>query len=354
MTVEDAGPARKSLTIEVPADRIKKKIEEGYAKLKTDAALPGFRRGRAPMRLIEKRFGSSIRDDVRGQLLTESYTQAIEEEKLEVIGEPDVKDVADIKLPEGDEPLVFKVEVEVAPQFDVPDLKGISVNRSEESVTDEAVTEELDRYRERFGKVEPIVDAKVEPGDYVMSDVRILAGKDAAVDGEEIAHHPVIFILVHGEDKGFKGHVAGILVDDLGKRLMGKGAGDDVTISLTGPAGHENEKIRDQDITLRIHLSSVQRVKPADIEAVAAQFGTSNETELRERLRGVLESQVSRKQQDSLRQQASEQLLEKVKMDLPEGLSARQAARLLRRRAMELAYQGVPEQEIGQRVAEMR
>ncbi len=82
VTVEDIGPARKSLTIEVPAERIAAKIEESYSQLQTDAQVPGFRRGRAPMRLLEKRFGSSVRDDVKGQLLSECYSQAIEEQDL--------------------------------------------------------------------------------------------------------------------------------------------------------------------------------------------------------------------------------------------------------------------------------
>src|SRR5690606_28825830 len=92
VTVEDIGPARKSLTIEVPAERIAKKIESSYEKLRMEAAVPGFRRGRAPQRLLQKRFGDSVLDDVKVQLLSECYTQAVEDHKLEVIGQPDIKD----------------------------------------------------------------------------------------------------------------------------------------------------------------------------------------------------------------------------------------------------------------------
>jgi len=112
VTVEDIGPARKRLVIEVSVDRIAEQIASGYTQMKKDADVPGFRRGRAPQRLLERRFGEAIRDDVKGQLLSESYSQAIEDEKLNVIGEPDIKDLSDIVLPDS-EPLTFKVEVRI-------------------------------------------------------------------------------------------------------------------------------------------------------------------------------------------------------------------------------------------------
>ena len=138
VTVEDTGPARKALTIEVPAERIAAKIETSFGRLKSDAILPGFRRGRAPQRLLEKRFGTSIRDEVRGQLLSECYSQAIEDEKLDVIGEPDVADFDSITLPESG-PLTFRVEVEVSPKVELPPLEGIEVKKAKMEVTDEQV-----------------------------------------------------------------------------------------------------------------------------------------------------------------------------------------------------------------------
>ena len=86
VTIEDAGPARKLLSIEIPEQRIKDKIESSYDKLQNDAALPGFRRGRAPRRLIEKRFGTDLKASIRTQLLSEAYSEAVEAQKAAVIG----------------------------------------------------------------------------------------------------------------------------------------------------------------------------------------------------------------------------------------------------------------------------
>ena len=97
VTIDDIGPARKKITIEIPQSRIEDAIGDSYERLRDDAVVPGFRRGRTPQRLIEKRFGTAVRDDVRGQIISESYSQAIEEEDIRVIGEPDVKDFDDIR-----------------------------------------------------------------------------------------------------------------------------------------------------------------------------------------------------------------------------------------------------------------
>ena len=184
VTVEDAGPARKKLTIEIPQERIEEKIESLYGRIRNDAQIPGFRRGRAPQRLIEKRFGDDIKNDAKGQLLSEGYSQAIEEHDLDVLGEPDVKDVDEIELPESG-PLKFEVEVEVSPDFELPDLSEIKVEKPSTEVSDDDVTAEIERFRERMGKMSPVEDesAEIAEGDYEAAN-RLFAAAAAEVAEE--------------------------------------------------------------------------------------------------------------------------------------------------------------------------
>ena len=353
VTVEDSGPARKTLTIEIPAQRITAKFEESYGKLRDEAAIPGFRRGRAPRRLIEKRFSSSVRDEVKGQLIAESYTQAIEDHKLDVIGDPDVKDADQIKLPD-EGPLTFKVEVEVSPDVTLPAFENIEVKKENVDVTDEQMAQEIERLRERFGAMKEVEGATIAEGDFVLSDVKVTALPAEGGEPVEVTHQPGAYVLVNGEKAQFKGHVAGIVVDDLGKRLIGKQAGHVETVEMTGPAGHEDDRIKDKPITITIQLNKVERLEPATLEQVIEHTGTSSEEELRKQVREMLEARAKRQQQGKLHEQVCEQLSAQTQFELPAGVAGRQAARLLRRRAMELAYQGVPVQEIEQRVAEMR
>lgn len=358
VTVEDAGPARKRLIIELPEERIKAKIESTYDNLRDDAVIPGFRRGRAPRRLIERRFGESVSADVKGTLISEAYSQAIEDEKLDVIGEPEVQDFENIKVPEKG-PMTITVEVEVAPDVKLPDFSTLEVNKTKFEVGDAEVEQEIERYRERMGRMASAEEgAKIEEHDYVQCDVHILAGENATMGGEDaenvIAHHHGQYVLVHGEEHEFKGHVAGILVDDLGKRLLGKKVGHEESISMTGPQTHENEKIKDQPITIHLKVNKIERLEPAPAERVAEQLGIESVDELKNQLKPVLEQRAQQRQQQDMHQQITRQLMEKVELELPKGITGKQTARVLRRQAMQLAYQGLSEQEIEQKIAEMR
>lgn len=352
VTVEDIGPGRKRLTIEVPAERIRKRIESSYSELGSDALIPGFRRGRAPRSLIEKRFGSSVRDEVRGRLLQDCYNQAVEEHKLQVIGQPDIKDADTLQLPDNG-PLTFKVEVEVSPAVELPDLTGIEIKKPRLTVGPEDVQHEIQRFQRRFGRLVDAPDGKAQPDDYLHAEVAILPG-GASGSGEPTAHYPDVHLLVPGDQDQGQGHVVGILVEDLGSRLVGRAVGDQVVIEMTGPAGHEDERIKGQPIAIKINLKKIERIEPAAVEALPAQLGLASVDDLQQRVTQILESRRDRQQQVAMHEQVCDWLLEHVQLDLPEGLTGRQTARLLRSEAMNLAYQGADEQEIEQKIAQMR
>jgi trigger factor len=355
--IEDAGPARKKLTIEIPQDRIAAKIEENYDKLGDEAAIPGFRRGRAPRRLVERKFGKAIRDDVRGQLLSEAYSQACEEHELDVLGEPEVtNDKGEKEPPELPEsgPMTFVVEVEVTPEVELPDFSTLQIDKPAAAVTDDDLDKQIEVYRERFGKSTRVEGEAIAEGDYVMADVQVLAGKDPADDAEPLLQAQGQYIRANGEDRDFKGHTMGIVVENLGKELIDKTPPFDFAVTTTGPAGHENDDIRDQEITVKIKVTGIERLEPASLDQVVQQLGTENQEQLREQLRQFLEGQATARQTQAMHEQAREQLMEKVELDLPEGLTGRQIERTLQRERMQLMYQGTSESDIEDRMAELR
>lgn len=351
--IEDAGPACKALTITIPESKIKEKVEESYTTLQDDAVLPGFRKGRAPRRLLEKRFASGVADDVKNALLSETYTKALEDNKLDPLGDPEVDGIEDIKLPDSGD-LTFTVKVEVTPDVELPAYDSIEVTKTKIEVTDEAVDDEIKRVQDQAGTPSTPDDAVVEVGDYVSTETTILAGEDAGEDAEIIGQYPHAHILVNGEDKEFKGHVVGILINDLGKQLAGKKADDELTISMTGPSSHENEQIKDQPITIKLKLTQVHRIEPASIETVAERMGLKTEEELKERVKAMLEQRAEQNQQADLYQQVCDQLVEKVALELPAGITGRQTERVLQRQAMDMVYRGTPENEVADKMAELR
>lgn len=347
VTIEDAGPARKKIAIEIPESRIGGKLEQNFADLRGEAVIPGFRRGRAPQRLIEKRFGSDVRNEVKTQLLAESYQQVIEENELRVIGEPDVKDAESIELPESG-PLSFEVEIEIVPEFEVPDLKGLEVTKTKIAVGDDQVGTEIERFCEMQGQMKAH-DGKVAEQDYLTADVTI---KNA--EGETVKEEPGLNIYVPGESRKFKGVVAGILVEKLGKELIGKKTGDAVTVTATGPKQHEDEALREAELTIDIAISRTERMEPAKVEDLLPMFGFENEDALREQIKSNLEQRGEAEQQSEMHKQVSEKLADLADFELPEGLTGRQAERLLQRRQLDLMYKGASPQDIEEQLAELR
>lgn len=354
LDLQDAGPARKKMVFTVPEDEVTRKIEDTYGTLADDAVLPGFRKGRAPRKLLERKFAGSIRGDVKQQIISEAYSKAIEEHELDVIGDPEVQDAETLELPE-EGPFTFTVEVEVTPEVKLPEFSSISVERPGGEVDDAKVDAEVEKLAEQFGSMEEAPEGfTTQQGDYVRSDLKILKGEDAGDDAEVLAEVPGAYTLLHGEDKDFKGHIAGIVVSDMGKRLVGKQAGHVERVSMTGPASHENADVRDQPITLVMTLDRVDRMQPATTETLLERTGLEDEAELKSKVREMLVERAAEEQRQALHKQVAEQLLEKVELELPEGLRDRQIQRNHERRRMQLLMGGKSEEEIEAAVAEAR
>ncbi|MEL7484737.1 MAG: trigger factor family protein, partial [Planctomycetota bacterium] len=163
-TVKENGPTSRTVSIEVSADTIAARLGESFDALLTEVALPGFRKGHAPRQLVEKRFGDRIRDEAKGQLVSSAYSEAIEEHGLKVVGDPVSEQLDLVEIVDG-EPLKFDVEVEVRPEFDMPELDGLELKRPTGDVTDEMIDAEVEKLCLAEGELE---DREVaEGGDYI-------------------------------------------------------------------------------------------------------------------------------------------------------------------------------------------
>lgn len=344
--ISDAGPSLKKLHIEIPADVVSGKIKESMDVLAKEAALPGFRPGKAPRALIEKRFGKNVRSDAKGQLVSQAYTKAVEEHKLRVIGEPTSEMLPKAEIEEG-KPFAFEVEVEVMPEFELPKLDGVEVIRPLIDVTDEMVEKEITNLKINEGELES--RDKAIAGDYLTGHAVMKDDK-----GTEFYNIQGAVVQSPTKDKNGKGMILGIVVDDFSKQLGEPKAADTVTIKVKGPAQHEVEGIRNADLTVTFKIDRIDRIIQADIEKVLAATGFPSEAELRDRVRDRLKQNAMVQQQTAMRQQLAKHLLDTTKMDLPQRLTAAQASRTLERRRMELMYRGVKPAEIEEHIAELR
>jgi len=349
--VEDLGPTKKRLTITIPAEAINEKIDDSIATLAAETTLPGFRKGRAPRQLLERRFGDAVRGETKNQLIADAYATAIDEHEIKPIGDPEPAgdtDLEELDIEHG-KPLTFAVEVEVMPEFDLPELEGIEIKKPTMEITDEMINTELERQQIRGGDMKEIA-GPFEAGD------RIVGTATATKKGENepFFTHDQVVIAFPDDDSDGEGQVLGLLIEGLDKLLKGKVVGDEFDIETTGPENHEREDIRGADITIHYTITDGYRVTPATVEQLVELFNLGSEDILREQVRLALEQRRDIEVAEAMRSQVYEYLNERVDFELPERLSESQVTRAIERSRMEMLYRGMTEDEVEHRLAEMR
>lgn len=348
--VSDAGPSRKKLSIEVPAEVVTTKLKDSFDGLASEAELPGFRKGRVPRALVEKRFGAAVRKEAKVQLVSQAFRDAVSDLKLRVVGDPMPDKLEELDLHEG-KPFAFDIEVEVMPEFDLPKLEGIEITKPIMEVSDALVEEELKKLTINEGSLEGRESS--EPGDYITGHA-VMTGPDGKefynLKGAVVQSPPL------GDDgkQVAKGMILGIMVDDFSKQLGSPKPGDSVTIKATGPANHEVEGLRNAELTIAFKADRVDRIIPAPVDQLVAAYGMESADRLKEFIRTRLKAHVNVQQSTAMRQQLSKHLVDATTMELPERLTASQTTRTLERRRLELMYRGFEPHKIEEHMAELR
>lgn len=345
--VEDLGTCIKKLTITVLGSDVSDQLTGSMDTLVMEAAIPGFRLGRAPRRLVEKKFGSAMRKEAKGQIVAGAFSDAIDQTKLNVIGDPEPGDELDGLEVEPGKDFVFSVTVEVAPEFELPDFDGLEIFKPLLEATDENADDYITRLQLNEGKLQ--AHDKVGPGDYCVGH-GILRDEE----GEVHLDVPGAVIQCPPEGEGPGGQILGIKVDDFAKQLGSPTAGDQVTIKVVGPESHETEKIRGKDLTIEFNVEQVQHIVPATVDELVQKFGLENEKQLRESVMLRLNQRAVVEQQSVMRKQVTRHLIDGASFEVPERITARQSARNIERARLELLYRGVDASETESRLADIR
>jgi trigger factor len=363
VAVSDAGTLRKTMTVTVPRDSINQELEKEYKGLVAEAIVPGFRRGRAPRRLIEKRFGGEVGEQVQTRLVSNAYLAAIEKQDLKVLGDPllwvkikeskssqdgneqlvDMRTALNhLKLPE-DGDFEFKCEVEVKPEFKLPNLEGIKIERPALTISDEDVDVQINRLRAMRGNYAPVVNGTVEPDDLLICDMVMTVG------GKEVKKAENIQIAARPQ------RIESAAFNDFGDKIKGTKVGKTVTLEGELAEDYEVEELRGKKAKFELTLNDIKRMNlpPMDKAFLEAQ-GFESEQEYRAWVRQRMESQLESELKRGMRNQARKYLLDNTKLELPEGLSTRQTERAVLRKMIDLQRQGVPMAEIEKHADELR
>lgn len=347
--VEETSPTTRRITITVPADAVNDRIETSFGTLQLETAMPGFRKGKAPRSLLEKRFGGALLRETRNQLVADAYSKAIEEKGIRPVTDPELTpDSLNLEV-ERNKPFTFSVDVEVVPNFEIPSVEGLSVKKPVADVGADHIDQEILRQRYRWGTPNRI-DEPLQHLD------RMIGRAEVRVDGTEgvfFETEQALVVVPAVEDEG-KGQLLGLLVDDLDKALLGKKAGDTIEVSTVGPEYHEREEIRGKKLSIRYTIRAAERITPAEIPALVEKFGLGTEDIFREQVKFALEQRRDAEQLAAQREQIFEWLLDTVQFELPHKLSERQVARSIARQRLDLLQRGLDENTVEQRLAELR
>jgi trigger factor len=298
--LETLNPTRVRLTVEVPFDELKPSLDSAYKKIGGQVTIPGFRKGKVPPRVIDQRFGRAmVLEEAVNEALPKFYGKAVEENDVRAIGTPEV-DVTDFA--DGQQ-LTFTAEVDVRPDFDLPDYQGLAVTVDDAEVSDEDVDEQVEGLRERFAVLKG-VDRAAADGDYVSIDL------SATVDGEELDDLSA---------KGLSYRVGeGSLLEGLDDAVTGLAASESATFTTELVGGdHAGKKA-----AVTVTANSVKERELPELDEEFAQTASEFDTldELRDGLRTRLERMKKLEQGVQARDRVLEALLAQVEVPLPEGV----------------------------------
>ncbi|MDA1007799.1 MAG: trigger factor [Planctomycetota bacterium] len=336
VVVEDAGPARKRVSITIPAQAVTEHLEEAYSQLQSSAALPGFRPGKAPRAMLVKRFGKAVAEEARGKLLEKAFGEAAQAHALKPLSAPQLAEgftLAELALGTA---FSFSVELEVVPEFTLPAWEGLAIQKPTMEIADKHIDDELRRSSYRFG-TPARMNGPFERLDRMVGHATVRA---EGVD-EPILDADGALTVVPAEEDGGTGPLLGLLIENLDKTLLGKSVGDVVTIESTGPESHEREDIRGKKLTIEYRIMEGERITPATNDELATKFNLASLEMLKEQVKMALEQRRDGEQAAAMREQATEQLADLVDFPLPERISADQAQRDLSRREYEMLSRGV-------------
>jgi trigger factor len=349
ITITDTAPCTKRIALKVPASEVDARLELALSTFIAEASLPGFRKGKAPRALVEKRVGGALINETRGQLMSEAYSKAIEEHKLRPISDP--RPVEGDQIPDlaRGKDFAFAVEIEVAPEFDVPDFAGFEVKKPTLEVTQEHVDGEILRQSYRFGTPSRI-EGPLERLDRMLGKAVVsVEGRD----GSYFETDKALCVVPAEEDEG-KGQLLGIIIDDLDKALLGKKVGDTVTVTTVGAPAHEREELRGRKISIAYTIAEAERIAPRPAKELAEMYGVESEEIFREQVKDALEQRRDGEQRTAMREQISEQLVEKIDFALPAKISEEQVSRTIEQQRMELLSRGMEASAVENRLAEIR
>ena len=334
LKVESPQPCLREVVVTIPQSEVQRYLKDAYDEILPEAQVPGFRAGRAPRRLVEKQFKDQVVDRVKGSLLMDSLGQITDSEEFSAISEPDF-DYNSIEIPdEGD--FKFQFSVEVRPEFDTPNWKGLKFTKPVEEIGEKEVDESLDRVLSRYATHEA-TDEPAEMGDRILITATFTDGDKVLSEMEEER-------VTLEETLSF----SDARCDGFGKLMKGVSEGETREGKAKISENSENSEFADKEVAAEFNVVEVYKLENPELtDEFLEELGDfESEEELREFIKDSLQRQADYREQQVVREKVVELLAGSAEFELPETLVRRQTNRELERKVLELRRNGFDEDNI--------
>jgi trigger factor len=332
--IRDVGPCKKHIKVTVERKDIDDRFAEKISELVSDANVSGFRPGKAPRRIVERRFHKEVADQVKSEVLLASLQQLAEDHDIAPLSAPDL-DPGTIELPRQG-PLVYEFEVEVRPHFDLPNYKGLKIRRPVHTFTEEEVVQEERRLLAPYGQIVPKPEGDAQIGDLLVVDAVIRAGD------REIGKLNEATLRVN-KQLAFKDGIANYFA----AQVKGAKAGETRVVDIQLSSAVADPSLRGQAVKATLNIKDVKKViLPELTHEFLHNFGVHTPEQLRELIQVLLQRRLEHQQRQAARQQVMEHIIAAASWDLPPDLLRRQAHRAMARKIMEMRSDGISEEEI--------
>jgi trigger factor len=308
ITVENLAPCKKLLRVELDAKAVDETFDAVTKDFQKQASLPGFRPGKAPRAMVLKKFEADIKDEVKRKLIGDSYRQALDEKKIAVIGYPDIEE---IQFGRG-QALQFAATIETAPEFQLPEYKGLPAKREAKSVTGADVDRAIELLARQHTKFETVA-RELRRGDVAVVNYT------GTCDGKPITDTaPTAKGLT--EQKNFWVDAApDSFIPGFADQIIGAKAGDKRTVNVDFPADFVTKQLAGKKGAFAVEVVEVkEKVMPPIDDAFAKKYDAENLAKLREGVHRDLENELKYSQAKAVRGQIIRALLTATNFDLPE------------------------------------
>ncbi len=326
LQVEKMEKNMAKLTIEVSAEDLDKAMQNAYQKAKGKIAIPGFRKGKAPRKMIEQMYGKGIfLEDAANALIPEHYSKALEECNLEIVSQPEI----DVVQAEPGKAFIFTAEVAVKPEVTLGDYKGLEVPKSETEVTDEDVDAEIKKEQEKNSRTVTVEDRGAENGDITTIDFEGFVD-GVAFEGGKGTDYPLTL-------------GSGSFIPGFEDQLVGAKAGDHVEVNVTFPEEYQAAELAGKAAVFQCDVKKVEAKELPELDDDFAQDVSEFDTlaEYKEDIKKNLTDKKEKEARAAKENAAVDKAIENAQMEIPDAMVDTQVRQMINDFASRMQSQGL-------------